>query len=85
MQNLAELKLEAIMQHLRLCPSDKSPNKAYILGLMAGIDIYDIKHLSSVINDELQDEAADMLHEAIHESEDEQPLEEKDFVRTTEL
>lgn len=83
MQNLAELKLEAIMQHLRLCPNDKSPNKDYILGLMAGIDIYDVKHLSTVVNSELQDDVIEALKASTHD--EDQPLEDKDFVRTTEL
>ncbi len=83
MQNLAELKLEAIMQHLRLCPNDKSPNKDYILGLMAGIDIYDVHHLTAVVNTELQDDVIEALKSC--EFEDDQPLEDKDFVRTTEL
>ena len=81
MQYLAELKLEAIMQHLRLCPSDKSPNKDYILGVMAGIDMYHVTSLDDAAHQLLQDEAVQVMQ--AWEPDECDTLEESDFVRNT--
>ena len=80
MQNLAELQLEAIMQHLRQCPSDKSPNKDYILGLIAGIEMAGIA-FDTTSNELLNEEAVELMQS--WEPNEEDTLEEEDFVRNT--
>ena len=81
MQNLSELQLEAIMQHLRLCPKDLSPNKDYILGLVAGMEMYHVTQMKSHEDDKFQEEILRAME--AWEPDPEDTLEEADFVRTT--
>ena len=79
MESLAELQLEAIMQHLSQCPKELSPNKDYMLGLAEGIRIaYATPNPS--MEDEFNSQVADLMM-APYEPDD--TLEDEDFVRTT--
>jgi len=78
--NLAECKLEAIMQHLRECPRDLSPNKDFILGIIHGMDVLN-GNLDFSANELLEDNITEDLMQGMSQYSEEE-LEEADFVRT---
>jgi len=78
--NLAECKLEAIMQHLRECPKDLSPNKDFMLGIIYGMDALN-SSLDDSARELLEEQAIEDLMQGMSQYEEEE-LGEADFVRS---